>query len=78
METAKLFTNGQSQAVRLPKNYRFSGNEVYIKKVGSAVMLFPTDCLWETHIEGLHGFSDDFMAEGRPKQGSHQERQSFQ
>jgi len=32
METAKIFTNGRSQAVRLPKAFRFNGNEVYIKK----------------------------------------------
>jgi len=75
METAKIFANGQSQAVRLPKEYRFSGDEVYIKKVGTTVMLFPKDRLWETHLEGLHGFSDDFMADGRPPQGELKERE---
>ena len=69
METAKIFANGQSQAVRLPKEYRFSGDEVYIKKVGSTVMLFPKDRLWETHLDGLYGFSDDFMANERPTHG---------
>jgi len=77
METAKLFANGQSQAVRLPKEFRFSCDEVYIKKVGSAVMLFPKDRLWETHLEGLHGFSDDFMADGRPAQGELEARDSL-
>ena len=77
METAKLFANGQSQAVRLPKEYRFSGDEVYIKKVGTTVMLFPKDRLWETHLEGLHGFSDDFMEDGRTAQGELQERDSL-
>jgi antitoxin VapB len=65
METAKLFVNGQSQAVRLPKEYRFSGNEVYIKKVGNAVMLFPKECAWETFLNGLNSFTDDFFADGR-------------
>ena len=65
METAKLFVNGQSQAVRLPKEYRFSGNEVYIQKVGNAVMLFPKERAWETFLNGLNSFTDDFFADGR-------------
>ena len=65
METAKLFVNGQSQAVRLPKEYRFSGNEVYIRKVGNSVMLFPKERAWETFLNGLNSFTDDFFADGR-------------
>lgn len=65
METAKLFVNGQSQAVRLPKEYRFSGNEVYIQKVGDAVMLFPKERAWEIFLNGLNSFTDDFFADGR-------------
>jgi antitoxin VapB len=65
VETAKLFVNGQSQAVRLPKEYRFSGNEVYIQKVGNAVMLFPKEHAWETFLNGLNSFTDDFFADGR-------------
>ena len=47
MDTAKLFKNGQSQAVRLPKAYRFEGKQVYIKRVGNAVMLIPYDDPWK-------------------------------
>lgn len=65
METSKLFANGQSQAVRLPKEYRFSGSEVYIQKVGHVVMLFPKDRAWETFLNGLNSFTDDFLADGR-------------
>ena len=65
METAKLFTNGQSQAVRLPKEYRFEGNEVYIKRIGNTVYLFPKDQQWETFLNGLNGFSDDIFSDGR-------------
>ena len=65
METAKLFVNGQSQAVRLPKEYRFSGNEVYIRKVGNTVMLFPKERAWETFLNGLNSITDDFFADGR-------------
>ena len=65
METEKLFVNGQSQAVRLPKEYRFSGSEVYIRKVGDAVMLFPKERAWEIFLNGLNSFTDDFLSEGR-------------
>ena len=65
METAKIFVNGQSQAVRLPKEYRFSGNEVYIQKIGNAVMLFPKERAWEIFLNGLNSFTDDFFADGR-------------
>ena len=50
MKTAKLFANGQSQAVRLPKDYRFSGDEVGIMKVGEVVMLYPTGGKWERFL----------------------------
>ena len=63
METAKLFQNGQSQAVRLPKAFRLPGDKVYIKKVGNAVILLPLQQPWETLFESLQLFSDDFMDE---------------
>ena len=65
MEVAKIFANGKSQAVRLPKECRFSGNEVYAQKMGDAVLLLPKDKVWETFMEGLRGFSSDYLAEGR-------------
>ena len=65
METAKLFINGNSQAVRLPKECRFPGNEVGIRKTGNIVILYPIDQAWETFVNGLNSFSDDFLADGR-------------
>jgi len=65
METAKLFFSGNSQAVRLPKEYRFDGDEVLIKKCGNTIMLFPKEQAWETFLDGLDGFSDDFLADDR-------------
>lgn len=62
METAKLFKNGQSQAVRLPKEFRFQGDKVFIKRVGNAVVLLPYQDSWQSLFESLHQFSDDFMA----------------
>ncbi len=63
MTTAKLFKNGQSQAVRLPKEFRLEGDEVYIKRVGRTIILIPKDNPWESLINSLDKFSDDFMAE---------------
>lgn len=65
METAKIFDNGRSQAVRLPKKYRFTDSEVYVHRFGKAVMLIPKDAAWQTFLEGLNSFSDDFMQDGR-------------
>jgi antitoxin VapB len=61
VDTAKLFQNGQSQAVRLPKQYRFQGEQVYVKRVGNAVVLLPYEAPWQTLEESLSLFSDDFM-----------------
>ncbi len=61
METAKLFRNGRSQAVRLPKKYRFEGTEVYIKKIGDAVVLLPVTDSWNSLFDSLKMFSEDFM-----------------
>ena len=75
METAKLFQNGQSQAVRLPKKYRFKGEKVIIKRLGNAVVLLPYEDSWSTLFDSLEQFSDDFMEEGR-QQPESQERES--
>lgn len=63
MDTAKIFQNGQSQAIRLPKEYRFRGTKVYVKRMGNAVVLIPEYDSWQTLIDSLSMFSDDFMAE---------------
>ncbi len=67
METAKLFMNGGSQAVRLPKSCRFDADEVYINQIGNVVMLIPKDDPWAGLIESLDEFSDDFMEDGVPE-----------
>ncbi len=51
MDTAKLFMNGQSQAVRLPKECRFAGDEVGIKKVGDIVLLFQKENVLSSFLE---------------------------
>ena len=61
MQTARIFLNGRSQAVRLPKEFRFSGKDVYIKKIGNMVVLLPQDDPWAPLINSLNQFTDDFM-----------------
>ncbi len=61
METAKLFLNGNSQAVRLPKEYRFRGDEVVIKRMGNAVVLLPKDDPWKIMFDALAEFPENFV-----------------
>ncbi|WP_306533063.1 antitoxin [Geobacter sp.] len=63
MKTAKIFQNGQSQAVRLPKEFRFEDSEVFIKKSGNVVQLIPRSDSWNSLFCSLKKFSRDFMSE---------------
>ncbi len=63
MDMARLFQNGKSQAVRLPKEYRFHGSQVYIKRMGNSVVLIPERDSWQTLLDSIAMFSDDFMDE---------------
>ena len=63
MQTAKLFNNGRSQAVRLPKECRFNGEDVYIKKFEDIVILIPKENLWGSLVSSLDEFTDDFMSD---------------
>ncbi len=64
METAKIFSNGGSQAVRLPHTCRFSDDEVLINRVGNAVILLPKNDPWQAMLTGLELFTDDFLKDG--------------
>lgn len=61
MKTAKLFRNGPSQAVRLPREFRFEGDHVFIKRVGNGVLLLPAKACWDSLLYSQAEFSDDFM-----------------
>ena len=77
MESAKLFKNGRSQAVRLPKAYRFEGNEVYVKKVaGGVLLLSKKQSLWDLWEKNLLKYDTPFMME-RKQPIQQQERESF-
>jgi len=60
MDTARIFQSGRSQAVRLPKEYRFAGTEVVVKHFGIGVLLLPIDNPWETLAAGLAAFEPGF------------------
>jgi len=61
MKTAKLFASGKSQAVRLPKEYRFTGTEVGISKLGKMVVLFAKDNADALFFNSLGNFPDEFF-----------------
>lgn len=75
MRMAKVFENGRSQAVRLPKEYRFSDEEVAVNKIGDVVMLMPKKNKWSGFLNSLSLFSEDFMDDGRKQTA--QERESL-
>lgn len=75
METAKIFETGRSQAVRLPKKFRFNVDEVVVQQLGDAVLLVPKESLWQTFLDGLNGFTGDVFENGRD-QGVQEDRDS--
>lgn len=60
MHTAKIFQNGRSQAVRLPKEFRFNQDEVAIKSFGNGVLLLPLENPWQLMQEAVNEFEGDF------------------
>ena len=66
MDTAKIFENGRSQAVRLPKEYRFDEKDVYIKKIDDVVMLIPRDKVWKTFRNSFNKFTTDLELTREP------------
>ena len=68
MDIAKIFENGRSQAVRLPKEYRFKDSEVFVKKINDIVLLIPKDSAWKNLESSLKYFSEDFLSDrNQPK-----------
>ena len=65
MMTAKVFENGRSQAVRLPKECRFNTDEVAVNKIGDIVLLMPKTSKWSSFMQAIDMFSEDFMNEER-------------
>ena len=76
MMTAKVFKNGRSQAIRLPKEYRFSSDEVVVNKIGDMIILLPKQNKWESFMRAIDMFSDDFMEDERTRDSA-QEREAL-
>jgi antitoxin VapB len=76
MKTARLFMNGRSQAVRLPKDCRMPGSEVFVRRLGDMVILLPRERPWASLIQSLDEFSDDYMSERN--QPGQQEREDLE
>ena len=76
MKTVKVFKSGNSQAVRIPREYQIAEEELVINKIGNTIILFPHDDPWKLFTNSLQEFSDDFFADGR-KQPAMQNRETF-
>ena len=70
MLTAKVFENGRSQAIRIPKEYRFDkdADEVMVNKIGDILLILPKSSKWDSFMNAIDMFSPDFMEDGRADQ----------
>ncbi len=76
MDKVKVFQSGNSQAVRIPKNYKISEVELVIKKIGSSIVLTPVVDVWKSFDYSIENFSKDLFEDGR-NQPDEQEREGF-
>lgn len=76
MKTAKLFKNGSSQAIRLPKDFRFEGTEVHIEKIGNSMVVTPKQTDW-SDLVALCGTSPEPIFPNGRKQGKIKQRESI-
>jgi antitoxin VapB len=65
MQTTKVFKSGNSQAVRIPKEYQVDDEDLIINKIGNTIVLFPKNDPWELFKKSLAEFTDDYFSEGR-------------
>ena len=65
IKVAKVFKNGNYQAVRIPKEFDIADDELAIEKIGHTILLYPKSDAWVNFVHGLHGISDDHFADGR-------------
>jgi len=68
MLTTRVFNDGNGQAVRIPEEFRFEQDEVFISKIGSAVVIFQREDRYAVLMESLADFTGDYLKEGRPTQ----------
>ena len=77
MKTARVFRSGNSQAVRIPKEFHLEDEEVEIRRKGDALILRPTRRSWRALFESLDKFTDDFMADGRNQPPTQKRRRTL-
>jgi antitoxin VapB len=77
MKTAKVFRSGNSQAVRIPKEFALPSDEVEIRRRGDSLILRPTAHSWSPLIDSLAKFTDDFLAGGRRQAPPQKRDRSF-
>ena len=70
MEVAKVFSEGETQLIALPKNFRFDDEEVFINRVGDAVILLPKEKSLAGTLTALELFTEDFMSDTQNKVSS--------
>ncbi len=76
MRSSKVFTSGNSQAVRIPKEYQVQDEELFIQRIGRTMILFPKSNPWESFVQSLEEFTEDFMAEGRNQPGQQERKEA--
>ena len=76
MVYTKVFISGNSQAVRIPKEYHIDESELVIKKIGTTIILSPKSSPWEQLEQGVAEFTPDYLADGR-EQPEMQKREGF-
>lgn len=76
MRTVKVFKSGNSQAIRIPKEYTVDDTELFIQRIGNSLILTSKDDLWSSFRNSINEFSDDLFSEGR-EQPEMQERESL-
>jgi antitoxin VapB len=67
--SSKVFMSGNSQAIRLPKEFQVNDKELFIQRVGNSIILFPKTDPWKVFEESLSEFTEDFMVGGRNQPG---------
>lgn len=77
MRTARVFRSGNSQAVRIPREFQVQERELEITKRGDTLVLKPKRKSWAPLIESLARFTDDYMAGGRRQPRRDRRRRAF-
>jgi antitoxin VapB len=73
----RLFMSGNSQAVRIPREFRLEGDEVEIQKRGNTLVLRPKKKSWGLLVQSLEQFTDDFLNAGRKQPPVQKRKRAF-